>query len=213
MAIETTVLGSSPLLAIVRFHGGGDVSGAVDALVRGGIELVEVTADTPGAFAAVELAARDGRTIGVGTVVSAEQVRAAAEAGARFVVSPGLVTDVIDAAYALGVEPVPGVFTATELMSALTAGARVVKLFPASGGGPGYLRALRGPFPDAAIVPTGGVRIDEIAAYRDAGAAAVALGGELVGRTAPETDAELEGITARAARAVAAARVPAGAPG
>jgi 2-dehydro-3-deoxyphosphogluconate aldolase/(4S)-4-hydroxy-2-oxoglutarate aldolase len=208
MATGATVLGPSPLVGIVRFHDGGDVSGAVEALVRGGIELVEVTMDTPGALDAVERAAADGRTVGVGTVVSAEQVRASAAAGASFVVSPGLVTEVIQSAHDLGVEPVPGVFTATEILTATAAGARVMKLFPASCGGPADLRALRGPFPDAALVPTGGVRLGEIEAYLDAGAAAIGLGSELVGRSAPRTDGDLEWIAAQAARATAAA-VPA----
>lgn len=210
MPIEATVLGSgsrsSPLLGIVRFHQGGDVSGAIEALVRGGIELLEVTIDTPGALAAVEWAAGDGRTVGVGTVVSAAQVRDAAAAGAQFVVSPGLLPEVIDSARTLGLEPVPGVFTATEILAATAAGARVMKLFPASCGGPSYLRALRGPFPTTVIVPTGGVRIEEIEAYFDAGASVVALGSELVGRSAPRTEADLERIAAQAARATAAAR-------
>jgi 2-dehydro-3-deoxyphosphogluconate aldolase/(4S)-4-hydroxy-2-oxoglutarate aldolase len=203
---EATVLGSGPLLGIVRFHAGGDVSGAMEALVRGGIELVEVTIDTPGALAAVERAASDGGTVGVGTVVSADQVRASAAAGAKFVVSPGLVPEMIETAQDLGLEAVPGVFTATELLAATGAGARTVKLFPASCGGPPYLHALRGPFPDTAIIPTGGVRIDEIQAYLGAGATVVALGGELVGRAAPRSDTELEWITAQASRAMAAAR-------
>jgi 2-dehydro-3-deoxyphosphogluconate aldolase / (4S)-4-hydroxy-2-oxoglutarate aldolase len=203
---EPTVLESSPLLGIVRFHDGGDVSGAVDSLVRGGIELVEVTIDTPGALAAVERAAGDGRAVGVGTVVSAEQVRASAAAGARFVVSPGVIAEVIRDAQELGLEPVPGVFTATEILTATAAGARVMKLFPASCGGPSYLRALRGPFPTTALVPTGGVRLDEIVAYFNAGATVVALGTELVGRSAPRTDTELEWIAAQAARATEAAR-------
>jgi 2-dehydro-3-deoxyphosphogluconate aldolase/(4S)-4-hydroxy-2-oxoglutarate aldolase len=206
MPVEETILASSPLLGIVRFHGGGDVAGAVDALVRGGIELLEVTIDTPGALEAVERAAGDGRSVGVGTVVSAAQVRECAAAGARFVVSPGLIPEVIDAAHRYGLEPMPGVFTATEILAATAAGAQVMKLFPASCGGPAYLRALRGPFPAAAIVPTGGVRIDEIQAYFDAGATAVALGSELVGRSAPRSDADFERIAAQAARATAAAR-------
>src|SRR5947209_13770662 len=204
---EATVLDSGPLLGIVRFHDGGDVSGAVEALVSGGIELVEVTIDTPGALAAVERAAGDGRVVGVGTVVSVEQVRACAAAGARFVVSPGLIADVVRDARELGLEPVPGVFTATEILTATAAGARVMKLFPASCGGPSYLRALRGPFPTTALVPTGGVRLDEIVAYFDAGATVVALGSALVGRSAPRTDNELELIAAQAARATDFARI------
>jgi 2-dehydro-3-deoxyphosphogluconate aldolase/(4S)-4-hydroxy-2-oxoglutarate aldolase len=206
MPADSAVLGSTPLVAIVRFPEGGPVLDAVDALVRGGIELVEITIDTPGALEAVEQAASDGKTVGVGTILTADQVRAAALAGARFVVSPGLIPDVIDAAHELGLEPMPGVFTATEIIAATEAGAGVMKLFPASYGGPSYLRALRGPFPASALVPTGGVRLDEVSAYLEAGAFAVGLGSELVGRSAPRSDTELEWIAAQAARAVAAAR-------
>jgi 2-dehydro-3-deoxyphosphogluconate aldolase/(4S)-4-hydroxy-2-oxoglutarate aldolase len=204
--LETTVLGSGSLLGIVRFHEGGDVSGALAALACGGIGQVEVTIDTPGALAAVADAAGDGRTVGVGTVVDSEQVRAAAAAGARFVVSPGLVPEVIETALALGIEPVPGVFTATEILTATAAGARVMKLFPASCGGPSYVRALRGPFPTIPLIPTGGVQIGEVRAYLDAGATVIGLGSELVGRVAPRSDTDLEWIAAQAARAAEAVR-------
>jgi 2-dehydro-3-deoxyphosphogluconate aldolase/(4S)-4-hydroxy-2-oxoglutarate aldolase len=204
MAPEPFAIGSTPLIAIVRFHDGGDLRGTMDALVRGGIEAIELTIDTPGALAAVAEATEAGRTVGVGTVLTADQVRASAAAGARFVVSPALVPEVIEIALELGLEPLPGVYTATELLQAIAAGSRAVKLFPACAGGPGYLKALRGPFPAVPIVPTGGIRIDEIAAYLEAGATSVALGSELVGRTAPATDAEFERIKTRAARAVAA---------
>ena len=206
MSADSAVLGSTPLIAIVRFHEGGPVLGAVDALVRGGVELVEITLDTPGALEAVEGAASSGKAVGVGTVLTAEQVRASAGAGARFVVSPGLIPEVIAVAHELGLEPMPGVFTATEIIAAVGMGATVMKLFPASCGGPSYLRVLRGPFPDTPLVPTGGVRLDEVSAYLEAGATAVALGSELVGRAAPRTDTELAWIEAQAARAVAEAR-------
>ena len=204
--LEATLLGPGSLIGIVRFHEGGDVAGAMAALVRGGIEQVEVTIDTPGALDAVANAAGEGRMVGVGTVVDSEQVRAAAAAGARFVVSPGFVPEVIETAFELGLEPVPGIFTATELLTASATGARVMKLFPASCGGPPYLRALRGPFPDVALIPTGGVRIDEVHAYLEAGATVIALGSELVGRVAPRSDTDLEWIAAQAARATAAVR-------
>jgi 2-dehydro-3-deoxyphosphogluconate aldolase/(4S)-4-hydroxy-2-oxoglutarate aldolase len=212
MPAHAAVLGSTPLIAIVRFHDGGRVLETVDALVRGGVELVEITIDTPDALVAVEQAAGNGRVVGVGTVLTAEQVRASAAAGARFVVSPGLVPEVVDVALSLGLEPMPGVYTATEIIAARAAGAGVMKLFPASSGGPAYLRVLRGPFRDASLVPTGGVRLDEVGAYLDAGATAVALGTELVGRAAPRTDTELEWIAAQAARAVEAARAASAAP-
>jgi 2-dehydro-3-deoxyphosphogluconate aldolase / (4S)-4-hydroxy-2-oxoglutarate aldolase len=206
MPPEALVSGSRPLLAIVRFPEGGDVQGTLEALVRGGVGTLEITIDTPGALAAVAHGAAAGYTVGVGTVVAAEQVRAAAAAGARFVVSPGLIPEVVETAQTLDLEPMPGIFTATEILHATAAGARVMKLFPASCGGPTYLRALRGPFPSMQLVPTGGVRLDQIQAYLAAGAAAVAIGSELVGRSAPESERDLEWIAAQAARAVAAAR-------
>jgi 2-dehydro-3-deoxyphosphogluconate aldolase/(4S)-4-hydroxy-2-oxoglutarate aldolase len=205
MAADASVFGSTPLLAIIRFPAGGDVLGTVEALARGGVDLFEITIDTPGALAAVEWTAGSGRTVGVGTVLSADQARACAAAGARFVVSPGLIPEVVEAAQELGLEPMPGVFTATEIIEATATGARVMKVFPASCGGPAYLRALRGPFPVTPLVATGGVRLDEIVAYLDAGATAVAVGSELVGRSAPQSDRDLEWIAAQAARAVAAA--------
>ena len=110
-------------------------------------------------------------------------MRASAAAGAGFVVSPGLVPEVVETAHELGLEAVPGVFTATEIIVATAAGARVMKLLP------GLVRRARrtcarsaGRFPTIALVPTGGVRVDEIQAYVDAGASVVALGSELVGR-------------------------------
>src|SRR2546426_3496578 len=128
---EATVLESSPLLGIVRFHDGGDVSGAVEALVSGGIELVEVTIDTPGALAAVERAAGDGRVVGVGTVVSVEQVRACAAAGAPFVVLPGLIAGVVRHARGLGVRTAPGVLSAAENLPAGPPGGRPLQGLPA----------------------------------------------------------------------------------
>jgi 2-dehydro-3-deoxyphosphogluconate aldolase/(4S)-4-hydroxy-2-oxoglutarate aldolase len=206
MSLDGSVWGSVGLLGIVRFRDTGDVWGTMTALAEGGIELVEVTIDTPGALAAVERAAGQGRTVGVGTVLSGEQVRASAAAGASFVVSPGLAPEVIETARDLGLEAVPGVFTATEIMVATAAGAGVMKLFPACSGGTPHVRALRGPFPTTALVATGGIRIDEIQAYLAAGATAVALGSELVGRDAPHSDADLDRIAANAASATAAVR-------
>ncbi len=131
-------------------------------------------------------------------------MRASADAGARFVVSPGLVPEVVEAALELGIEPMPGVFTPTELIQAIAAGAPrgegLPRLRRRAGIRPGFCAAR---FPHVPLVPTGGVKIDEIPAYLDAGASAVALGSELVGRAAPTSDDELAWIAAQATRAVA----------
>jgi 2-dehydro-3-deoxyphosphogluconate aldolase/(4S)-4-hydroxy-2-oxoglutarate aldolase len=174
-------------------------------MAEGGIDLLEVTIDTPGALEAVAASAGLGRAIGVGTVRTGEQVKRCADAGARFVVSPGFDLEVLETAHELGLEVIAGFLTATELMTAERAGCDALKLFPASLGGPAYLLALRGPFPDAAIVPTGGLGPDDVLPYLEAGATCVGLGGRLTGETPPTSDRDLEAISDAARRASRAA--------
>src|SRR5262245_19225145 len=120
-------------------------------------------------------------------------------------VSPGLGIDVVRAAVELGIPTVPGALSPTEVSAAVDAGAEAVKLFPASLGGPGYLRTLRGPFARVAFVPTGGIQPGDVPAWLDAGAACVGLGATLIGPTPPVTDRELEALTGRTREAVALA--------
>jgi 2-dehydro-3-deoxyphosphogluconate aldolase/(4S)-4-hydroxy-2-oxoglutarate aldolase len=195
-----TILGQGPVLAIVRYRTGGNVWAALEVLADAGIPLLEVTVDTPGALDAVRTAADAGRTIGVGTVTTPDQVRASRDAGASFVVSPGCLPDVIGTALEVGIEPIPGTLSATELQTALRAGASAVKVFPAAPvGGPGYIRALRGPFPDVPMLPTGGIEPQDVPGYLDAGATCVGLGSILVGADPPASAADIEGIATRAA--------------
>lgn len=195
---------SARLLGIVRYRDVGDIEGALGALVRAGIELVEVTLDTPGALDAVERGRRSGWSIGVGTVLTPGDVNRSLDMGASFVVTPGVVSGVIERALELGVDVVPGAFTPTEVIRAHAMGVSAVKLFPASLGGPGYVRALLGPLAGVPLVPTGGIAIQDVNAYLDAGATCVGLGGALAGERPPANDAELDAITERATAAVAA---------
>lgn len=150
------------------------------ALAAGGLVHLEVTLTTPGACEAIaDLAARPGLLVGAGTVTAATEVGEVVEAGARFVITPGLVTDVLDAGAEAGVPVVPGVFTPSELLAARAAGASTVKLFPASTGGTAHLSALRSVFPSVRFVPTGGIGADDIADWVRAGACAVGIGGVL----------------------------------
>lgn len=202
-----TILEQGPVLAIVRYRQGGKVWAALEVLADVGIPLLEVTIDTPGGLEAVRTAADAGRTIGVGTVLTPDQVRASRDAGASFVVSPSCLPDVIETALDLGVEPIPGVLSATELVLALRAGATSVKVFPAAPvGGPAYVRALRGPFPDVPLLPTGGIEPEDVPAFLDAGATCVGLGSILVGATPPASASDIEGIAARAAAVMGAIR-------
>ena len=179
---------------------------ALAALRRGGLPLAEITTDTPGAFDAIERAAAAGHVIGAGTVTTAAQVHDCARAGGAFVVSPGLVPEMVRAALDLGLEPIPGIATATEIIAAQRAGARMMKLFPAGALGVDYLTALRGPFPDVEFVPTSVTRLTDVPALLRAGAVAVGLGTALVGREPPQTDAAADEITRCARELVADVR-------
>ena len=201
-----TILASGRIIGIVRYRRAGDLAGVLHALAAGGVTLCEITLDTPGALEAIADAAETGAIVGAGTVLESEQVRACADAGARFVVSPAIVDEVVRTALDLGVEPLPGVLSPTELMRARSLGAEAVKVFPcAPAGGPALIGALRAPFPDIGLVPTGGIGVGDVAAYLAAGANAVGLGGALVGSAPPASERDLEAIRDRAASAVAAA--------
>lgn len=130
-----------------------------DALKDGGLPVVEVTFRTAAAVEALRLLAADGDLlVGAGTIVRPEQVDVAHAAGARFVVTPGFSTRVVDRCRELGLPVIPGVSTATELIAALDHGIELVKFFPAeASGGVAMVRALGGPFPDVRFIPTGGI--------------------------------------------------------
>jgi 2-dehydro-3-deoxyphosphogluconate aldolase/(4S)-4-hydroxy-2-oxoglutarate aldolase len=197
--------GSAKVLAIVRYRVASDLVSVLGALREGGITQLEITLDTPGALEVVGRERAAGRAVGVGTVVGADEVRAAVAAGAAFVVGPAVMPAMIAAAVEADIDAIPGAFTPTEILRARDLGAAAVKLFPAPVGGPAYVRALRGPIPDVPFVPTGGVVVDDVRAYLDAGATCVGLGADLVGREPPRDAAEIELIAERAAKAVAAA--------
>lgn len=180
------VLAAHPVMAIVR---GPSAQASLDAgrvLLEEGVRLVEVTLTTPGALetvAALREVAPPSAYVGVGTVLTVEDVAAVAEAGGDFVVTPA-VTPAVGEASRRGIPCAAGAFTATEAYAAWSAGADVVKLFPASVGGPGHLKALRDPFPEIAFLAVGGVGISEARAYLTAGAVGVGVGGPLVGDAA-----------------------------
>jgi 2-dehydro-3-deoxyphosphogluconate aldolase/(4S)-4-hydroxy-2-oxoglutarate aldolase len=139
------------------------------ALVRGGLPVIEVTLRAAGAIEAIGAIAADppdGLLVGAGTVLSVDQVDAAVDAGARFVVSPGLSARVVARCAARGVPCIPGVLTASEVMAALDEGLDLLKFFPAeAAGGVTMLRALSAPFPQARWVPTGGITTANLADY------------------------------------------------
>ena len=175
---------AAKLIVVVRAPDAADYERVLDVLVEAGIRSVELTLTTPGTLERLpELLARygDEADIGVGTVVDGEQLNAAVRAGAHYLVTPIADPDLVTAATRAGVPIVPGGLTPTELFGAWRSGAAAVKIFPANVVGPSYLKDLRGPFPGIAAVPSGGVDLAGAEAWLNAGAAAVSVGGPLLG--------------------------------
>jgi 2-dehydro-3-deoxyphosphogluconate aldolase/(4S)-4-hydroxy-2-oxoglutarate aldolase len=188
------------VLAVLRAPSPEQALDAAEAIIRGGITGIEVTYSTPDAPAVIrELIARHGDAayVGAGTVTTLEQATAAADAGAEFLVSPGTLPELTRAMLDTGRVVMTGAMTPTEVMGALALGVDVVKIFPASLGGPSYLGALRGPFPDAPLMPTGGVKPDNVAEWFAAGAVAVGAGGDLANSTSIK-NGDWADLTARA---------------
>lgn len=203
-------LAAARLLAVIR---GTDTAAAVSAgtvLLEEGVRIVEVALTTPGALHAIEAirsAAPAGSLVGAGTVLTASGVADVAAAGAQFVVTPAVVESIPEAA-CRGLPVAAGALTPTEAYAAVQQGASVIKLFPASLGGPAYIKALRDPFPTIPFVAVGGVGPAETPGYLSAGAIAVGVGGPLVGDAASGGDLDALRKRARAYLA-AAARPPA----
>jgi 2-dehydro-3-deoxyphosphogluconate aldolase/(4S)-4-hydroxy-2-oxoglutarate aldolase len=194
-------LGEERLLAIVRAERVADARTIVGGLVEAGVAVTEISLSTATGLEAVARCADahgDALILGAGTVLGVEQARDALAAGARFLVSPGFDPAVVAFARERGVLHLPGVFSPSEVTAALAAGAEVLKLFPAGLLGVGHLSDLRGPFPQARFVPTGGVDGDNAAGFLAAGAFAVAIGGALV----PAGSAPSSGEVAEHARRV-----------
>jgi len=173
----------SGVVAILRATSSNDLLNATDAVLAGGVSSIEVTITTPGALRIVEEArARFGDEVsfGVGTVLDAESARAALLAGAQFIVTPTLDVATIELCRRYAVPVVSGAFTPTEILGAWQAGADLVKVFPASAGGPTYIKTVRAPLPQVRIVAVGGVTLENTADFIRAGAELVGIGGELV---------------------------------
>jgi 2-dehydro-3-deoxyphosphogluconate aldolase/(4S)-4-hydroxy-2-oxoglutarate aldolase len=175
------VLRADRALTVVRADTIPDVVALCHALAEGGLRTVELTFTIPGVLEHLAKAARvPGVLLGAGTVLTADQARGAIDAGARFLVTPGLRATVAEVAVAAGVPVFLGAVTPTEVAQALDLGSAAVKIFPAGRLGPGYLKDLRGPYPGVALLPSGGVSADNARAFLDAGALAVCAGTSVV---------------------------------
>jgi 2-dehydro-3-deoxyphosphogluconate aldolase/(4S)-4-hydroxy-2-oxoglutarate aldolase len=179
----TAGLEAAGVVAVIRIADPSRLADVVAALVEGGVRALEVTMTVPGAVDLIRQTAPTlpaGFLLGAGTVTDAETVHRVVDAGARFIVSPVYRRPVVEAAQAREVASLPGCFSPTEILEAWDAGADIVKVFPATALGPGYLKDLRGPMPQVKLMPTGGVSLDNAGEWIAAGAVAVGVGTSLL---------------------------------
>jgi 2-dehydro-3-deoxyphosphogluconate aldolase/(4S)-4-hydroxy-2-oxoglutarate aldolase len=203
----SALLREHPIIAVLRARDAAEYAPVIDVLAANGVRSMELTLSTPNTFehlpAIVARGAADVE-IGVGTITTAVEARRAIDAGASYLVTPILNVAVIEVAVAAGVPVFPGGLTPTELFTAWQAGATAVKIFPAETVGPQYGSHLRGPFPELQFVPSGGIALEHIPLWLNAGAVAVSLGGPLVGDALK--GGSLTELAARARAAVEVAR-------
>ncbi|KRF02433.1 hypothetical protein ASG89_24500 [Paenibacillus sp. Soil766] len=183
MSDVLTTLTASKVIAIIRGIELMQAPPLFEALAAGGIQLAEVTLNTPNALRIIDHMRKkyDGRMIiGAGTVLHAREAEGAIQAGAQFLISPNVDQGVIETALEQQVTPMPGALTPTEIVQAMNYGAPIVKLFPCSSLGPSYLKELRGPLNELNILAVGGITKENAASYLKAGATSVGIGGSLV---------------------------------
>ena len=172
------------IVPVIRASSAREALLAVEAVCLGGIPVVEITMTVAGAIEAIRQAVKncgDDAIVGAGTVLNAETAGRCVDAGAGFLVTPGFDLETVILARRAEVLIMAGALTPTEIMAAVQAGADFVKVFPCGNlGGPSYIRALKGPFPDVPMVPTGGVNLDNAEEFVRAGAVALGAGRELV---------------------------------
>jgi 2-dehydro-3-deoxyphosphogluconate aldolase/(4S)-4-hydroxy-2-oxoglutarate aldolase len=200
------------VVPIVRCDSAAQAIEAARAIYRSGIRALEVTMTVPGAIRVLEKVVDefgDQIVLGAGTVLDPETARACMLAGAEFFVTPALNTTTIEICQRYSKVIMPGALTPTEVVTAWEAGADMVKIFPAGNvGGPSYIKALKAPLPQVLMVPTGGVTLENTAAFLKAGASAVAVGSDLVSKKALDSGdyAEIERNVKKFLAAVAEGR-------
>ena len=189
------------IIAIMRTKSSDQLIAAAEAIHQGGVQVIEVTMNTPGALEVITAASKrfGGEVLfGAGTVLDQDTAKAAIRAGAEFIVAPTLNLEVIELCFRLNIPVMPGCFTPTEMQTAWEAGADFVKLFPAEVGGPAMVKAILAPLPQLQIVPVGGVDLNNAAAFMRSGAAALGVGSSLINEKLLES-ADFPELTRRAA--------------
>jgi len=182
MTFNDALFKKLPVVGILRFLKRAEVEKLVPASLEGGLCNIEVTMNTAGAEDLIrltsDLVGAKGN-VGAGTVTTIETLDRAIKAGATFIVTPAVVPDVIQACVQRKIPVMPGAMTPTEILSAWRMGATMVKVFPADQLGPGHIKAVKAPFPEIPLMPTGGVTVETLPAFKKAGADAFGVGGPL----------------------------------
>jgi 2-dehydro-3-deoxyphosphogluconate aldolase/(4S)-4-hydroxy-2-oxoglutarate aldolase len=213
-AEKLEIIRATGVIAIVRARRSDQLIAAADAIKAGGVRAIEVTMTTPGALDVIrEASERYGSDFlfGAGTVLDAETARSAILAGAGFVVAPTLNLETIALCNRYGTPVMPGCYTPTELLTAWEAGADLLKLFPASFGGAGLIKAILAPLPQLEIVPVGGVDLDTAASFIRNGAAALGVGSSLINQKLLDAG-DMDELTRRAAAFIGEVRKGRGQP-
>lgn len=179
------------VVAVIRNVPKEKVSKVAESLIAGGVNALEVTLDGEDAFHVIERLVgefENEAVVGAGTVLDGVSAELAIRSGAEFIVSPVLREDVIKTTLRNGKISIPGAITPTEMLTAIELGAHIVKVFPASVGGPAFIKNVRGPLPQISIIPTGGIDLENAADFIKAGAIAIGAGGNLVDNKAISVD-------------------------
>ena len=193
------------IVAILRGFPAGDVMNIATALYDGGIRLIEVTLNSDEALhliRKVSIEFKNRMLVGAGTVLTVKDARSAIDAGARFLISPTLDIDVIKTAKDNAIVSIPGAYTPTEIFTAYKNGADIIKIFPAQT--PGYLKQVLAPLNQVLLMPTGGIDVNNIGAYKKAGACSFGIGSSLVNNKEKVDDLYFKNITTKAKRFVEA---------
>ena len=182
MSFNDALFKKLPVVGILRFFKRAEVEKLVPASLEGGLNTIEVTMNSAGAEDLIRLTADlvgAKGNVGAGTVTDLPTLDQARKAGAPVIVTPAVVPDVIQECVKRGVPVMPGAMTPTEILTAWRMGATMVKVFPADQLGPGHLKAVKAPFPEIPLMPTGGVTVETLPAFKKAGADAFGVGGPL----------------------------------
>ncbi|WP_286163099.1 bifunctional 4-hydroxy-2-oxoglutarate aldolase/2-dehydro-3-deoxy-phosphogluconate aldolase [Bacillus sp. es.034] len=189
------------LVAVIREASPQTILQIAEALYEGGVKVLEITAETPKFTRLIEMVREemDGRVLtGAGTVLDPETARAAIMAGSEFIVSPSFNAETVKMTKRYGIPSIPGALTPTEILTAFELGADMIKVFPANTFGSGYVKSIHGPFPSIPLMVTGGINMDNLEEYLEAGALAVGLGGNLVNTKQLHREEDFQRLTQKA---------------